>query len=62
MKKVLLFAAVCSLTACHMEQAPQAMGPGQTVQQTAFHPTLYVSPGASGGVSKSTYTITELNR
>lgn len=60
MKIALVLSAIFLLSACVEQQRPR--GPGQTIPGTSFHPTLYVSPGTSGGVSKSTYTITELNR
>jgi len=59
MKIVLLAAASLCLTACVAEQQAPT-GPGQTIQQPSFHPTLYVSPGTVGGVSKSQYTVTPL--
>lgn len=61
MQKLALLGMALMLSACVMEQQ-QPRGPGQTIPGTAFHPTMYVSPGTTGGVSKSTYTITELNR
>lgn len=62
MKILSILALAMILSACVMEQSAKPRGPGSTMPQTAFHPTLYTSPGAVGGVSKSTYTITELNR
>jgi hypothetical protein len=64
MKKFLMALTVFSLSGCVLEQAPQTQpqGPGQTIMQPSFHPTLYVSPGTVGGVSKSTYSVTEIKR
>lgn len=58
-KKLALLLTTLLLNACVMEQQ-QPTGPGQTFQQPSFHPTMYVSPGTVGGVSKSTYTVTPL--
>jgi hypothetical protein len=61
MKKCLLILTIVSLSGCVEMQHPlPAPVPG--APQVAFHPTLYVTPGTVGGVSKSTYTVTEMNR
>ena len=60
-KKIILCPIILILSACVMEQQ-QPTGPGQTIIQPSFHPTLTCAPGVKCGVSRSVYTVTELNR
>lgn len=60
MKALILSAIVISSAGCVMQQP--LPDPVASTPQASFHPTLYVTPGTVGGVSKSTYTVTELKR
>ncbi len=61
MNKIVLFGVVLLLSAC-VEQQQRLGPPVPGAPQQAFHPTLYVTPGTVGGVSKSVYSSTEIHR